>query len=224
MLKKKVLIAMPAYNEGKVIANVILDIKKNGFSNVLVVDDHSKDDTFSKAKKAGAIVLRHPINRGAGAASATCIEYARRENYDFLVLIDSDGQHLPSDIKNLLKFAERYDVVIGSRLISNVKDMPFSRRIMNFGGSLITAFFFGLFVYDSQSGFKVFNKKAISKINITFDKFEFCSEVIGEIAKNKLTYKEVPIKVIYTKHSLGKGHGQSFKNGIKMIFRFIFRF
>lgn len=218
--KREILIAMPAYNEGRAIGSVIKELKSKGFSNILVVDDGSIDNTVQVAQKAGAQVLVHPINRGAGAATATCLEYAKRTNFKYIVLIDSDGQHSPKDIEKLLKQASKYDVVIGSRMM-NPKGMPFSRKFLNFGGSLATWFIFGLFVRDSQSGFKVFNRKAIEKIRITYDRYEFCSEVIGEIKRNRLTHIEVPIKVIYTDHSLSKG--QSFKNGVKMLFRFVFR-
>ena len=115
--------------------------------------------------------------------------------------------------------APHYDVVMGSRLRDFAK-MPWSRRVANFIGSIVTWFFFGLFVRDSQSGFKVFNRKAISTITITFDRYEFCSEIIGEIYRHGLSWKEVPISVIYTEHSLKKG--QSIANGFRMVMRFLF--
>ncbi len=219
-MKEKTLIAMPAFNEAKVIEKVILNIKKEGFKDILVVDDYSKDNTFEIAKRSGAKVLRYKENKGAGAATRTAIMYARNKNYDFLVLIDSDGQHNPKEIKKLLKNSQTHDVVIGSRMKGDISQMPVQRKIANFVGSTATWFFFGKFVWDSQSGFKVLNKKAISKIEITFDRYEFCSEIIGEIHKHKLKYKEVPIQVIYTNHSKTK-KGQSIGNGFKMIFRFM---
>ncbi|MDA3855178.1 MAG: glycosyltransferase family 2 protein [Candidatus Woesearchaeota archaeon] len=224
MKQSKILIAMPAYNEAKVIFDVIKDIKKEGYKNILVIDDCSKDDTFNVAKKAGATVLKHVVNRGAGAATNTGLIYAKRNNYDYIVFIDSDGQHSPKEIKKLILHANKYDVVIGSRMVGSLKNMPFQRRAVNFAGSFITYLIFGLFVRDSQSGFKVFSRNAINKINISFDRYEFCSEIIGEIYKNKLSYKEIPIKIIYSTHSLGKiDSGQSVFNGFKMILRFIFR-
>ena len=108
-------------------------------------------------------------------------------------------------------------------MIGDLSNMPIQRRIANFIGSVLTWFFFGKFVRDSQSGFKVFNRNAIEKINITFDKYEFSSEIIGEIKKYNLSVKEVPIEVKYSNHSLDKGHGQSIGNGFKMIIKFIFR-
>lgn len=215
---------MPAYNESKVISKVIKYVKEKGFNNILVVDDCSSDNTYKEAKNSGAIVLRHILNRGAGGATATGLEYAKRENFEFVVMIDSDGQHDINDIDKLLKFTNKYDVIIGSRMIGNIEKMPIQRKIANFVGSIFTWFFFGKFVFDSQSGFKIFNKKAIDKINITFDRYEFCSEVIGEIGKHKLSVKEVPIKVIYSNHSMGKVQsGQSISNGFKMILKFLFK-
>ena len=216
----KILVVLPAYNEAKVIANVIRAIKKEGYKDILIVDDCSKDKTSQIAKKEGAKVLRHVINRGAGAATYTGIIYARNNNYDYVILIDSDGQHDPKDIIKLMKKADKYDVVIGSRMI-NPKGMPVSRKILNFTGSLITAFFFSIYVKDSQSGFKILNKKAIKTINLHFDRYEFCSEILSEIHKNRLTVTEVPIKVIYATN--WKSRGQSIGNGFKMLARFIFR-
>ena len=218
---KKILVVLPAYNEEKVIGKVIKNIIKEGFKDILVIDDCSKDKTSIEAEKAGAKVLRHVINRGAGAATNTGLNYAKERDYDFVIFMDSDGQHNPKDIKKLLKYSEKYDIVIGSRLIGDISNMPIHRRIANFVGSGLTWFFFGRFVWDSQSGFKVFNRKAIENVIITFDRYEFCSEIIGEIDRNNFSVKEVPIEVIYTEHS--KAKGQSIGNGFKMIMRFIFR-
>lgn len=220
-MSKRILVVLPAFNEAKVISKVILNLKKEGFSDVLVVDDCSSDSTFKVASKAGAKVLRHVINRGAGGATATGIAYAKERGYDKVVLMDSDGQHSPRDVRKLLKFSDDFDVVIGSRMVGDISLMPLQRRIANFVGSILTWFFFGLFVWDSQSGFKVLNRRAIESVRISFDTFEFCSEMIGEIFEKKLSYKEVPIKVIYSVHS--KSKGQSIGNGFRMIFRFIFK-
>lgn len=214
----KRLIAMPAYNEGRVIADVVKRIKAQGYPNILVVDDSSSDNTASVSKKAGAIVLTHIVNRGAGAATMTAIEYAKDNGFDELVLIDSDGQHDPKDIKNLLK--GKGDVVLGHRDWKS-KNIPLSRKFFNKVGNVITWIFFGLYVKDSQSGFKLLRRKAIEKINLTYDRFEFCSELIGEIKKKKLKYSQIPISVVYNDYS--KSKGQNFFNGIKMVMRLIFR-
>lgn len=222
----KTLIAMPAYNESKVIKNTIEQIKKEGFKDILVVDDCSKDNTYSIVNNIlGVKALKLGVNRGAGGATNTIIKYAKEHNYDKLVLIDSDGQHNPKEIKKLLTALDKTksDVVIGSRMIGDNKAMPLQRKIANYIGSCVTKFFFGVFVWDSQSGFKVLNKKAIHSIQLTFDRYEFCSEILGECRRNKLKVKEVEVQTIYTNHSLDKGHGQNVLNGITMIFRFLLK-
>lgn len=220
--KHKVLIILPAYNEGKVIGTVIDLIKSEGYSNILVIDDKSSDNTVKEVISKNVFLKVHSINKGAGAATRSGLDYARKINkFDFVVLMDSDGQHDPKDISKLLDFSKDYDVVIGSRMIDN-NNMPFFRKFANKFGSFITWLFFGLYVTDSQSGFKVFNKKAYSNIKITYDRYEFCSEIIGQIKKKNLTFKEIPIKVIYNDHSMNKGHGQGLFNGFKMIWRFMF--
>lgn len=222
-----VLVAMPAYNEGPVIAAVVKDILSFGFPHVLVVNDCSKDKTATIAAQAGAIVVSHPVNRGAGAATGTAIEYARRNGYQYLCLIDADGQHRPDEIPGLLAAGKKYDMVVGSRIVG-VKNMPIQRRIANRVGSLLTALFFGVYINDSQSGFRLLNRRAIESIKITYDRFEFASEMLGEIRRNKLSVGEVPITVIYTEHSQGKtthsaGKGQNILNGFWMIVRFLLK-
>lgn len=218
-----ILIGIPAYNEAPVIAQTISTIKKYEYENIVIVDDCSKDNTVQIAQKLGAQVIQLPVNRGAGGATSTIIKFAKEHNYDYLVLIDADLQHHPKDISKLLKFKSKYDVIIGSRMIGDTSTMPILRRIANTFGSIITWIFFGIYINDSQSGFKVLNKKAISSIKITLDRYEFCSEILGECHKHKLSIKEIPIGVHYSKHSLEKEHGQSIFNGFWMIWRFLLR-
>src|SRR3989339_1298620 len=109
------IIIIPAYNEAPKISEVVAAIKAAGDWDILVVDDGSCDGTDLRAKTAGAIVLRHKINRAQGAAIKTGIEFASRSSYDTAVFFDADGQMAPEEIKSLTaKLAEGYDVVLGS--------------------------------------------------------------------------------------------------------------
>ena len=214
-------IIIPAHNEEKVIGNVISDIKKVTDIPIVVVNDGSLDKTSDHAFSAGATILSHSINRGAGAATKTGIEYAKQENADFVITMDADGQHSPSDLPTIIENINsgNYDVVIGSRMIDR-KNMPLYRRFFNTIGNLFTFFLFGIYVKDTQSGFKAFNKKALKLIDFQSDGYEFCSEVIREIKLKKLKYIEVPIKTIYTKYSLSKG--QNVSKGLAIIFKLFF--
>jgi len=220
--KKSIWIVLPAYNEDKMIGKVVADIRQKNYHNIIVVDDGSTDSTGEVAEKAGAVVIKHTINRGAGAATQTGIIGALRLGAEIIVTMDSDSQHDADDIKKITVPIEqdKCDVVIGSRL-KDRKNMPVLRRFFNLGANLATWIFFGLWVSDSQSGFKAFSRKAAQQIRILTNGFEFCSELIREIKVLKLAFTEVPIKVYYNEYSMAKG--QSFARGLTTLFKLIMR-
>ncbi|MBP8689389.1 glycosyltransferase family 2 protein, partial [Patescibacteria group bacterium] len=172
--------------------------------------------------------LKHPINRGKGAATQTGIDAAKLLNADIIVTMDSDGQHDPKDIKKLIQpiLNGKADVVIGSRML-NTKGMPKSRIIMNKIANIVTYIFFGILVSDSQSGFRAYNRKAYTNVYTYMDRYEFESEMLGQIKNAKLRIKEVPIKVIYTDYSknkykhMSRFSAQGLTNGFKMVIRLI---
>lgn len=221
----KIFIVIPAYNEETVIQDVIGEVQNEGYENIIVVDDGSKDDTFQKAKKAqGVTALRHKINRGKGAATKTGIEAAKLLGANIVVTMDGDGQHDPKDIKNLVNpiLNEGFDVVLGTRL-KNPDGMPYYKRIQNWIANLITWFLFGLWVTDSQSGLRAYSRKAIDLINTKADRYEYDSEVIREIYLYKLKFEEIPIKVRYTEYSQGKLEKQSLANGFKTLYKMFWK-
>ena len=228
MKPNNIYIILPAYNEEKVIKEVITDIQKQGYSNIIVVNDGSSDNTYQEAKSTGIITLSHPINRGKGAATQTGIDAAKLLNADIIVTMDSDGQHNPKDIKKLIQpiLNDKADVVIGSRML-NTKGMPKSRIIMNKIANIVTYIFFGIMVSDSQSGFRAYNRKAYTSVYTYMDRYEFESEMLGQIKNAKLRIKEVPIKVIYTDYSknkykhMSRFSAQGLTNGFKMVIRLI---
>lgn len=221
-MAKKVFIVVPAYNEEKTIAGVLKGLKNAGFRDIVVVDDGSIDKTYNLAKKESVMLYRHVLNRGLGGALGTGIKAALANNADIIVTFDSDGQHNPLDIKNVIKpiTKKKADVVIGSRLLEP-KGMPWYRVVGNKIGNLVTFVLFRVKVSDSQSGLRAFSRKAAEKIEIKTNRMEVSSEIIAEIKKKKLKLKEVPINVIYTKYSLSKGQG--FFVGLKTLFKLILR-
>ncbi|MCD6149196.1 glycosyltransferase family 2 protein [bacterium] len=221
----KIYIVIPAYNEATIIQNVIAEIKNTGYENIIVIDDGSFDNTYEKAGEIENItVLRHKINRGKGAAAKTGIEAAKLLGADIIVTMDSDGQHDPKNIENLVDpiINEKFDAVLGTRLI-NPKGMPLHKILHNKIANLITWYLYGLWVTDSQSGFRAYSKNAFNAINTRTDNYAYDSEVIREIYNHKLKYKEVPISVRYTEYSMGKSQKQSFVNGLKTAYKMIWR-
>ena len=220
--QKNTFIVIPAYHESTVIEEVIASIRNAGYENIIVVDDGSADDTFEKAKRTGITVLRHKLNRGKGAATKTGIEAAKLLGADIIVTMDGDGQHDPGDIARLIEPIEKShcDVVLGSRLI-DPSGMPWYKIWHNKIGNLITWYLYGLYVTDSQSGFRAYSRHAAEVINTQADRYEYDSEVIREIYLYKLKYREIPIQVLYTEYSMGKIHKQSLWTGIKTLYRMI---
>lgn len=216
----KILIAMPAYNEEKVIKKTIDQVFAAGYKDVLVINDGSTDKTLDEIKKTKAIFASHFKNLGLGVAIRTALKFARLKNYDVLVTFDSDGQHSVSDIKNVISFIKEKsaDVVVGTRNFQKA-NISWIRKLILFLSNVYTWMLFGFYSKDSQSGFRAFSKKAIKTINLKSEQMEVSSEIFREISKNNLKYKETPIQVIYTKYSLSKGQKNSnmFRVGWKLL-------
>ncbi len=192
------IVAMPAYNEERSIAKVILDCKKL-VDLVVVVDDGSKDSTAEIAEALGAYVVRHPENQGYGAALQSCFETARLLGADKMVIIDSDGQHNPAEIPKLLDSLKNgVDMVIGSRFINgNGKNVPVYRKVGMKVLDTATNIAGGVQISDSQSGFRAYGKKAIETIRIKDTDMSAGSEILLQIKENNLNFKEVEIHCNY---------------------------
>ena len=222
-MKNSVYVVIPAFNEAQVIADVIREVQSAGDYNIIVVDDGSKDNTCQTAASCpGVVALCHKINRGKGAATKTGIVAANKLGADIVVTIDGDGQHDPLDIEELIRpiIDGECEVVLGVRR-KKKGEMPFLKIIANKIGNTVTWFFYGIHVSDSQSGFRAYSRYAAGIIDTKADKYEYDSKVIREINNNRLSYKEVPIKVRYTEYSMGKTQKQGFVNGIRTLVRMI---
>lgn len=216
-------IVLPAYNEAKIIRDVVKEIQDAGYRKVIIVDDGSQDDTHAVACSIpDVIALRHKINRGKGAATKTGIEATKHLGVEIVITMDSDGQHNPRDIAELIKPIQEgtCHVALGTRL-KNPKGMPWYKILANHIGNALTWYIYGLWVSDSQSGFRAYSRHAVDLINTRTDRYEYDSEVIREIYLHKLRYAEVPIEVRYTEYSMGKIQKQSFTNGLKTLYKII---
>jgi glycosyltransferase involved in cell wall biosynthesis len=208
--------AMPAYNEGHVIAEVILDCEKY-VDKVIVVDDGSSDNTAEIAESMGAYVIKHSKNFGYGAALKSCFNTARKLGADEMVIIDSDGQHNPKDIPKLLAPLEYgFDLVIGSRFVNgNGKNVPAYRKAGMKVLDVVTYIAGGLNVTDSQSGFRAYGKKAIEKIQFNGDDMSAGSEILLQAKDHNLKYTEVEIHCRYDLN--GCSTQNPFSHGTKVL-------
>ena len=217
---RKIVVLIPAYNEQSVIGDVLREIRRAGYSDIVVVDDGSSDETYSRAQQVdGVIALRHFINRGKGAAMKTGIEATKILGADIVVTMDGDGQHDPQDIEGMVRLVtEGNDVVLGTRAI-DARTMPRWKVLANKSGNFFTWLLYGLWVTDSQSGFRAFSRRAVESIETRTDRYEYDSEVIREIRRHGLKFVEVPVSVRYTDYSQSKAARQTLKNGLKTLFK-----
>lgn len=220
---------IPAFNEATRIGAVVKAVQ--GFvDTVIVVDDGSSDGTGQKAAEAGARVIHHIENSGAGAATMTGIEAARALHADIIITLDADEQHVPDDIPALLAPIKenKADIVFANRFGPfdpaqgrPKNNIPFIRRVFNGIGNLVTLLATGKWVSDSQCGYKAFGPRAARQVHLRMNGFEFCTEIVREAVHHRWRIAQIPVKVVYSQYTLAKG--QSFANGVKTAFKILLR-
>lgn len=221
--RSRIFIVIPSYNEGIRVAKVVKEIAEAGYSNIIVVDDGSDDDSVSGIRSSNVTILTHPVNRGAGAATETGLQYCREQGaYDAAVTIDADTQHDPGDIEKLLDahFAEHADITVGNRFMNTENEIPGAVRFFNVIANLTTSVLAGAKVTDSQSGFKVLSKRAVESIRLEHDNYEYCSELFVKAHKLKLKVINIPVRVYYPEEIRGKG--QNIFWGIRTFFNLVY--
>jgi len=192
------LVCIPAFNEEKTIGKII-EKSLQYADKVIVCNDGSTDNTEKKAKEKGAIIINHKKNLGYGAAIISLFEVARKQNAEIMITLDGDGQHNPDQIPNLVNALteNKVDVVIGSRFLDKKTNYPVYRKtgikIITSASNLGTDFK----VTDSQSGFRVYSKKAIDLIHPTEEGMSASTEILLKISNWGLSVAEVPITVSY---------------------------
>ncbi len=194
-------IVMPAHNEERSVGRVLDSLKREGYGQIIVVDDGSRDRTAEVARSKGAVVVSHERNRGLGAALRSGLEEARRRGAERVVTFDADGQHDPKAISWLLNALDGADLAIGVRVRGS---MPLHKRVGNFGLDVITHLLGGPFT-DSQSGFRAFNRRALELIRIRSDRYEVSSEIVVQAKGKGLRIRGVPIEAIFTDYSRARG-------------------
>jgi len=192
-------IGIPAYNEEKNIAKIIVKLQKVA-DKIIVCNDGSTDLTGVIAEKMGAVVINHTKNLGYGGAIRSIFLKAEELDSDILVTFDADGQHRVDDIQIVLEpiIKNEADIVIGSRFLNgDDKNVPQYRKFGIKAITSITNTSMDMKLTDSQSGFRAYNKKILKEIIPSDYGMGVSTEILIKSSKKGFRIKEVPIKILY---------------------------
>lgn len=213
-------VVIPAYNEGEVIAQVVGGVRAQ-YPCVIVVDDCSNDETGDSALRGGAVVLRHAVNLGQGAALVTGIRHALDRGATFIVTFDADGQHRVQDIAVLVQRQRETgaEVVVGSRFLGTAMNIPPLRKFVLKLAVRFMRITSGLRLSDAHNGFRLLTRQAAQKLRLRQNRMAHASELIDQVAALGLTIAEAPVVIQYTDYSLRKG--QRLSNAVNVLWELL---
>ncbi len=216
-------IVIPSYNENQVLEQTLFAL--SDFPLVVLVDDASRDGTRETVSKfSNVIYLRHPTNRGQGAALETGFEFLRRASeVKFIATFDADGQHPVDDLKSMYRriSESNYSVVLGSRFHTPLKkDINLKVGLLRLY-ALILRLSTRIQVTDVHNGLRVFRMDLVRNFNIYTDGYGHADEILRAIQSGGYTFTEHYTNITYTEYS--KSKGQPLINGINIIFDKIWR-
>jgi glycosyltransferase involved in cell wall biosynthesis len=193
----KTCVIIPTYNEAKEISRLVKQIKEKKL-DVLVVDDGSIDSTAQIASSVGAVVLKNSSNEGKGSCLKKGFKYALDNNFDAVITMDGDGQHLPEDLPCLIQKAIKSgsDIFVGNRM-RQTEGMPWVRIITNKFMSLVISALSKQNIPDTQCGFRLIKRPVLEKVELRTSKFETETEILIKAARLGFKIESVPVKTVY---------------------------
>ena len=216
-LSTSVWIVVPAYNEEATVQRAVRELRRL-YTNIVVVDDCSNDETAYWASAGGAHVVRHPFNLGQGASLQTGITFALKKGAGHIVTFDADLQHRSEDIPALLDALSKTgaDFALGSRFLGSALNIDPSRKLLLRAAVLFTRLTTGLKLTDVHNGLRAMTRRAASALYIRQNRMAHASEILQQIAESRLKYVEVPVTIDYTPYSKAKGQKLSNSVGIML--------
>ena len=196
---EKIAAVIPAYNEEKHIGDVVRRTRQM-LDNVLVVDDGSGDKTAERARDAGADVIVHEQNRGKGETIKTGLRHWLDRHFDFVIILDADGQHRPEEIDRFIAVAVSADepkLILGNRM-NDLSSMPLVRRIVNRWMSQRISALCGQGIPDTQCGFRMLHRELIPELLGGAARFDYETEMLIVASRKRFRIGSVPISTVYS--------------------------
>jgi glycosyltransferase involved in cell wall biosynthesis len=197
--RRNVAAVIPAYHEDAYVGRVA-ERTRAQLDRVLVVDDGSSDATAARARAGGAEVIVHPANRGKGESIKTGLRHwLAREEIEFIILLDADGQHLPDEIGRFLAAASATEagLFVGTRM-NDVREMPFVRRTVNRYMSRRISRLCGQEVPDTQCGYRMIQRALAPHLLDGTSRFDYETEMLIIASRAGFRIASVPISTIYS--------------------------
>jgi glycosyltransferase involved in cell wall biosynthesis len=216
-------VVIPLYNEELVIGDVVAEVR-TAFAQVVCVDDGSTDRSADLAARAGARVVRHPVNLGQGAALQTGFEYVLGDPaMKYVVTFDADGQHQIADALGMVERlrAGEADVVFGSRFLDERSRPSLAKKMVLRAAVGYTNMTTRTRLTDAHNGLRAIRRPVVEQLDLTQNRMAHASELVAQIGASKASYVEHPVHILYTDYS--KGKGQSLWNSINILAELILR-
>ena len=216
-------VVIPLYNEAPVIGDVVRGVR-TVFPDVVCVDDGSRDESAVVAAEAGAVVVRHAVNLGQGAALQTGLTYVLRDpEMRYVVTFDADGQHQVSDAAEMVAILRRgeVDVVFGSRFLEDQPRVRLGKRLFLRAAVTYSNLSTHVRLTDAHNGLRALSRRATQTLDIRQDRMAHASEIVSQIGRAKLPWVEHPVHILYTDYSRAKG--QSMFNAVNIVVDLLFK-
>lgn len=210
-------VVIPLYNEASVVGGVIESLLAH-FANVVCVDDGSADGSAEVARRAGATVVQHPVNLGQGASLQTGITFALgHPSCEYIVTFDADGQHRIEDAMAMVAVARDEDlaIIFGSRFLDDRTNPGLVKRIVLKTAVWVSNMTTSLKLTDAHNGLRVIRRDAAERIDLKQDRMAHATEIVLELSRTGLPWREYPVELLYTDYS--KAKGQSVLNAVNIL-------
>ena len=231
MSLEKILVVIPTYNESENIEKLIQELKILEH-HIMIVDDNSPDGTSEivenlKEKNNNLYLIKRESKLGLGSAYRDGFKAAMNMGYEFFVEMDADFSHQTIDLVEMIKNIDKADVIIGSRYIEGggIKGWNYKRRLLSKLANLFTQILFGYHIKDSTSGFRIYNRESLEKINFQktkSDGYSFQIEMTYRANKKNLKILEIPITFYERREGESKMTGQIINEAIISLFKLRF--
>ena len=216
-------LVIPLYNEATVVADVVAGALPT-FPNIVCVDDGSTDGSAAAARAAGATVLSHAVNLGQGAALQTGISFVcQQPGVRALVTFDADGQHQVQDAADMVDLIASGEtaIVFGSRFLDGRTKPGLVKKVVLTFAVWFTKQSTGMRLTDAHNGLRAMRVDAAKKVDLRQDRMAHASEIVLQLGRTGLPWREHPVHVLYTDYSRGKG--QSMWNSVNILVDLLFK-